>query len=235
MLVSFLDFACQTSTNTIGVIEGTDKQDEVILISGHLDSAVSSKGAVDDAGAIGTVMALAEKYKALSDKGVRTHRTLYFACWSGHEPGLHGSKYFLQQNQDIYKRIKYNINYDIIGMATPYSITYAGVKDFEAIFEKIFEKCGSTLDIFSGPVPCDTLNLTSNKIPSLTMSNGGFVWGHTPADDMKNIDKRGFDQPIDFSSELINYLDSLEKIPQGYTDDIEKQLDIYATRYGWDF
>lgn len=43
------------------------------------------------------------------------------------------------------------------------------------------------------------------------MSNGGFVWGHTPADDMKNIDKRGFDQPIDFSSELINYLDSLEK------------------------
>ncbi len=223
------------STNTIGVIEGTDKQDEVILISGHLDSAVSSKGAVDDAGAIGTVMALAEKYKALSDKGVRTHRTLYFACWSGHEPGLHGSKYFLQQNQDIYKRIKYNINYDILGMATPYSITYAGVKDFEAIFEKVFEKCGSTLDIFSGPVPCDTLNLTSNKIPSLTMSNGGFVWGHTPADDMKNIDKRGFDQPIDFSSELINYLDSLEKIPQGYTDDIEKQLDIYATRYGWDF
>ena len=67
------------------------------------------------------------------------------------------------------------------------------------------------------------------------MSNGGFVWGHTPADDMKNIDKRGFDQPIDFSSELINYLDSLEKIPQGYTDDIENQLDIYATRYGWDF
>lgn len=64
------------------MIEGTDKQDEVILISGHLDSAVSSKGAVDDAGAIGTVMALAEKYKALSDKGVRTHRTLYFACWS---------------------------------------------------------------------------------------------------------------------------------------------------------
>ena len=115
------------------------------------------------------------------------------------------------------------------------SITYAGVKDFEAIFEKVFEKCGSTLDIFSGPVPCDTLNLTSNKIPSLTMSNGGFVWGHTPADDMKNIDKRGFDQPIDFSSELINYLDSIEKIPQGYTDDIEKQLDIYATRYGWDF
>ncbi|WP_444435718.1 hypothetical protein, partial [Ruminococcus bicirculans (ex Wegman et al. 2014)] len=113
--------------------------------------------------------------------------------------------------------------------------TYAGVKDFEAIFEKVFEKCGSTLDIFSGPVPCDTLNLTSNKIPSLTMSNGGFVWGHTPADDMKNIDKRGFDQPIDFSSELINYLDSIEKIPQGYTDDIEKQLDIYATRYGWDF
>ena len=107
--------------------------------------------------------------------------------------------------KDIYKRIKYNINYDIIGMATPYSITYAGVKDFEAIFEKVFEKCGSTLDIFSGPVPCDTLNLTSNKIPSLTMSNGGFVWGHTPADDMKNIDKRGFDQPIDFSSELINY------------------------------
>lgn len=56
------------------------------------------------------------------------------------------------------------------------------------------------------------------------MSNGGFVWGHTPADDMKNIDKRGFDQPIDFSSELINYLDSLEKIPQGYTDDIENSF-----------
>ena len=58
-------------------------QDEVILISGHLDSAVSSKGAVDDAGAIGTVMALAEKYKALSDKGVRTHRTLYFCLLVG--------------------------------------------------------------------------------------------------------------------------------------------------------
>lgn len=223
------------STNTIGVIEGTDKQDEIILISGHLDSAVSSKGAVDDAGAIGTVMALAEKYKALSDKGVRTHRTLYFACWSGHEPGLHGSKYFLQENQDIYKRIKYNINYDIIGMAMPYSITYAGVKDFEMIFEKVFDKCGIEFDVFSGPVPCDTLNLTSKKVPSLTMSNGGFIWGHTPADDMRNVDKKGFAQPILFSTELINCLDSLENIPQGYTDDIENQLDIYATRYGWDF
>ncbi|MCD7825291.1 MAG: M28 family peptidase [Clostridiaceae bacterium] len=223
------------SQNVIGVLQGTDWKNEIVMVSGHLDSAVSSKGAVDDAGAIGTVLALAKQYKELWDAGIKPRRTMYFVCWSGHEPGLHGSKYFIQNNPDIYRRLRFNLNYDIIGIPTPIGATYSGIKEHEKWIRESVEKQGYDWGIFSGPVPCDTMNITSREVPSITLSASGVDFCHTPNDAMDKIKKEGFREVLGFSKSFLDLLDQQDEIPQKYEKEIKEQVQIYAHRYKWDF
>lgn len=223
------------SENVIGVLQGTDLADEIIMISGHLDSAISSKGAVDDAGAIGTVLALAEKYKGLYDMGVRPRRTMYFACWSGHEPGLQGSKYFIQGNPEIYRRLRFNLNYDIIGMPTPIGATYLGTEIHEEWIKESVKKGGYDWEVCSGPVPCDTMNVTSRKVPSITLSASDANFCHTPNDNMEKVEVEGFTEVIGFSSEFLDLLNQQDEIAQEYQNEMIDQIQVYIRRYKWDF
>lgn len=223
------------SKNVIGVLPGTDLEEEIVMISGHLDSAVSSKGAVDDAGAIGTVLALAKKYKGLYDEGIKPRRTMYFACWSGHEPGLHGSKYFIQENPEVYHRLRFNLNYDIIGIPTPIGVTYLGTKEHEEVINESIQRRGYNWEVFSGPVPCDTMNVTSRKVPSITLSASDVNFCHTPNDNIDKVKVEGFTEVIGFSCEFLDLLNQQDEIVQEYQDEMIDQIEVYIHRYKWDF
>src|SRR5215467_10543896 len=77
-----------TSYNTISVLEGTDKNDEVIMLGGHLDSWHSATGATDNAIGCAVMMEAARILKSLD---VKPRRTIRVALWSGEEEGLLGS------------------------------------------------------------------------------------------------------------------------------------------------
>ena len=66
---------------------GTDKQDEVVIIGGHLDSWQSATGATDNAVGCAVMMEAARILRAI---GVQPRRTIRVALWSGEEQGLLG-------------------------------------------------------------------------------------------------------------------------------------------------
>lgn len=80
--------------NVIGEIRGSQFPDEVVIISGHLDSwdGPGSQGATDN----GTGSAVTvEAARILMAANARPLRTIRFVLWSGEEQGLLGSKGYI--------------------------------------------------------------------------------------------------------------------------------------------
>lgn len=77
------------SANVVGEIRGTGKPDEVVLLSGHLDSWDVGQGAQDDGA--GTVITL-EAARLIQRLGLRPRRTIRVVLWTNEENGLRGGK-----------------------------------------------------------------------------------------------------------------------------------------------
>ncbi|MBL8891425.1 MAG: M20/M25/M40 family metallo-hydrolase [Planctomycetaceae bacterium] len=80
--------------NTIAEIPGTEKPDEVVIISAHLDSwdGPGSQGTVDNG--TGSSVTI-EAARILAAVGVQPKRTIRFILWSGEEQGLLGSSAYV--------------------------------------------------------------------------------------------------------------------------------------------
>ncbi|HXH62012.1 MAG TPA: M20/M25/M40 family metallo-hydrolase [Fimbriimonadaceae bacterium] len=85
--------------NVIAEIPGTEKPDEVVIASGHLDSwdGPGSQGALDNG--TGTMVAL-EAARLLMASGAKPKRTIRFILWTGEEQGLFGSRNYVKMHAD---------------------------------------------------------------------------------------------------------------------------------------
>ncbi len=85
--------------NVIAEIIGTEKPDEVIIISAHMDSwdGPGSQGATDNG--TGTAVTL-EAARILLASGAKPKRTIRFALWGGEEQGLLGARGYIETLSD---------------------------------------------------------------------------------------------------------------------------------------
>ena len=85
--------------NTIADLPGTEFPDEVVIVSGHLDSwdGPGALGAQDNA--LGSAVAL-EAARLLVETGAKPKRTIRFILWTGEEQGLLGSRGYLESLDD---------------------------------------------------------------------------------------------------------------------------------------
>lgn len=88
--------------NTIAEIRGSEKPDEVIILSAHLDSwdGPGSQGTQDN-GTGSSVML--EAARILMAAGVQPKRTIRFCLWTGEEQGLYGSRGYVESLSDAEK------------------------------------------------------------------------------------------------------------------------------------
>ncbi len=108
------------SSNVIGMLEGTDKKDEAIIITAHYDHLGKKDttvyyGADDDGSGTVSVLEIAEAYKIASDSGMRPRRTVIFMTVSGEEKGLWGSDYYSDNPAFPLDSTSADINIDMIG------------------------------------------------------------------------------------------------------------------------
>jgi Zn-dependent M28 family amino/carboxypeptidase len=90
--------------NVIAEIPGTERPDEVVIVSGHLDSwnGPGSEGALDNG--TGTMVAL-EAARILMKVGAKPKRTIRFIMWTGEEQGLLGSRAYVEKHKDEMSKI----------------------------------------------------------------------------------------------------------------------------------
>ncbi len=81
--------------NTVAEIRGTEKPDEVLIFSGHLDSwdGPGSQGAQDNGTGCAVML---EAARILMAAEVKPKRTIRFILWTGEEQGLFGSRGYVE-------------------------------------------------------------------------------------------------------------------------------------------
>ncbi len=84
--------------NVIAEIPGTEKPDEVVIVSGHLDSwdGPSGQGALDNGTGVSVAL---EAARILMAAGAKPKRTIRFILWTGEEQGLFGSTEYVKQHE----------------------------------------------------------------------------------------------------------------------------------------
>ena len=84
------------SANVIGDIKGSEHPEQVIVVSGHLDSWDLGTGAIDDGAGVAVSMEVANLVKKLHLKPKRTIRVI---AWMNEENGLAGSKQYAKDHE----------------------------------------------------------------------------------------------------------------------------------------
>jgi Zn-dependent M28 family amino/carboxypeptidase len=77
------------SFNVIADLKGTEHPEQVIIVSGHLDSWDLGTGAIDDAAGVAVAMQVAQLCKQLN---LRPKRTIRVIAWMNEENGLVGGR-----------------------------------------------------------------------------------------------------------------------------------------------
>lgn len=170
-------------SNIIGVLEGTTKKEEFVIISAHHDHLGEKKdgegdrifnGANDDASGVVGVLSLADYY---AKKGTN-ERSILFVCFTAEEMGLIGSKYF-GKDIDPTKFVA-GINLELIGKEPKTGPKTAWLTGFDrSDFGKIIQKnlVGTGYKLFPDPYKkfnlffrSDNASLARLGVPSHTFS-----------------------------------------------------------------
>ncbi|XP_057196422.1 carboxypeptidase Q-like isoform X1 [Triplophysa rosa] len=127
------------SFNTVAEIRGSKHPEQVVLLSGHLDSWDVGQGAMDDGG--GAVISW-EALSLIKHLGLRPKRTLRAVLWSAEEPGGVGAAQYFQHH-------KANIsNFDLVmesdlGTFRPLGLQFTGNDKARAIMKEVMKLLAS--------------------------------------------------------------------------------------------
>ncbi len=109
------------TSNIIGIVEGSDKKDEYLVISAHYDHVGKDAngnifyGADDDGSGTVAVIEMAEAFALAKKAGKGPRRTVIFLAVSGEEKGLWGSEYYALNPIYPLNKTTANLNIDMIG------------------------------------------------------------------------------------------------------------------------
>jgi len=219
-----------TSQNVVAVIEGTEKPDESIVLTGHYDSLPVGPGAWDNATGSAALMGLYLYFKENAPK-----RTMHFVWCGSEEQGLLGSKAFIEQNEELVKNnIKFCFNFDMCGtILGPNNICITGGKELEDFVELFCRETGYSARTRVGVHSSDSAPFADMGIPGIGLSRGTQTSEiHTCRDTMFPLGEKQLKANISFAAAMISRVANSVVLPvdTGMPDNIKKELDKYFQR-----
>ena len=177
------------SYNVIADLKGSEKPNEVVIVSGHLDSWDLGQGAIDDGAGIAVSMAVPY---LINLQGLKPKRTIRFIAWMNEENGGRGSQaYASEQETNIVNHFA-AIESDL-GASHPLGFEVAGRPEVLAFIRPISNVLGvqgSGLSRSQANVGSDIGPLTQKGIPSFAPwfdQRTYFNYHHTAADTFDKI------------------------------------------------
>lgn len=180
------------SYNVIADWKGSEHPEQIVLVSGHLDSWDLGTGAIDDGGGVVTSMQVIHLLKEL---GVHPKRTVRFVAWMSEEEGSEGAAQYMEDHKAEVANHVAAIESDS-GVEHPTGIYYAG----KPALGKWLRPLSDVLDPIGGETQTatqetgeDIAALTDAGVPSfapLTDSRTYFYYHHTAADTFDKIDPK---------------------------------------------
>lgn len=183
-------FPDAVSHNVIADLKGSEKPEEIVIVSGHLDSWDLGTGALDDAA--GVAVAMQVPY-LLDQLKLRPKRTIRVVAYMNEENGLvGGTEYARAEEKNIANHFA-AIESDL-GASHPMGVLFAGKPEalpFFTPFLEVLREHGSGLIRTEGGVGADIGPLTQRGVPSFAPwfnTRTYFMYHHTAADTLDKVD-----------------------------------------------
>jgi carboxypeptidase Q len=177
------------SANVIGDIKGTEHPEQVIIISGHLDSWDLGTGAIDDGAGVAVSMEAANLVQRLHLKPKRTIRVI---AWMNEENGLAGSKQYAKDHEKDWANHFAAMETDS-GADHPLGLNIKGnpeVKKMFAPVAAILQESGAGMLNLVEHCGADIEPMEKAGVPAFSPiqdSRFYFNYHHTPADTLDKI------------------------------------------------
>lgn len=182
-----------TSYNVIADLKGSEKPDEIVIVSGHLDSWDLGTGALDDACGVAVSMQVAQLLKQLKIKPKRTIRVI---AYMNEENGLVGGRTYAAEEEKNIANHFAAIEADS-GASHPLGFYFTGKPELQAYFAPIsgvLKSQGANLvQLQAGGVGADIGPLTQKGVPSFAPwfnQQTYFNYHHTAADTFDKINPK---------------------------------------------
>src|SRR6266568_2554495 len=177
------------SANVIGDIKGTEHPEQVIIISGHLDSWDLGTGAIDDGAGVAVSMEAANLIQKLHLKPKRTIRVI---AWMNEENGEAGSKQYAKDHEKQISNHFAAMETDS-GAGHPVGVSIKAnpeVKKMFAPVAKILQDSGAGILDLVEHCGADIESLEKAGVPAFSPIQDGrfyFNYHHTAADTLDKI------------------------------------------------
>jgi Zn-dependent M28 family amino/carboxypeptidase len=181
------------SFNVVADLKGTEHPEQIVIVSGHLDSWDLGTGAIDDGG--GMVMAM-QTAEAIQNLKLRPRRTIRVVGWMNEENGMRGVGAYLKDHEkELADHVAAIENDD--GPGHPLGIlahaSRQSILALQPLKEILGSYGGNAIKTSYESVGSDTEKLEDLGIAGFTLlvdNRTYFNYHHTPADTFDKVDLR---------------------------------------------
>ncbi len=180
------------SYNVIADWKGSQNPEQVVIVSGHLDSWDLGTGAIDDGAGIVVSM---QAIHLLQKLGVHPRRTVRFIAWMDEESGSEGAATYAEEHAKQLGDQIAALESDL-GCDHPTGITYAGSPRLEAYLRPVADALapiGASVLTRGEDAGEDVAAIVSKGVPGFTPTQDSrfyFNYHHTAADTLDKVDPR---------------------------------------------
>lgn len=179
-----------TGYNVIADIKGSEHPEQIVIVSGHLDSWDLGTGAIDDGAGVAVAMEAAEVLQKLH---LRPKRTLRVIAWMDEESGGSGSQIYSKDHAMEFPKTVTAIESDS-GAAHPLGfetkISPAAAEMLRPVLSVLESFGANALQPSSYPPGADIAGMSEAGVPALGLMQDGriyFNYHHTAADTLDKI------------------------------------------------
>jgi hypothetical protein len=177
------------SANVIGDIKGSEHPEQVVIVSGHLDSWDLGTGAIDDGAGVAVSMEAANLIQKL---GLKPKRTIRVIAWMNEENGSAGSKQYAKEHQKEWMNHFAAIETDG-GADHPLGINIKGKPEVKKMFAPvaaILQESGASMLTLVEHCGADIAPMERAGVPTFSPiqdSRFYFNYHHTAADTLDKV------------------------------------------------
>ncbi|HUX44883.1 MAG TPA: M20/M25/M40 family metallo-hydrolase [Terracidiphilus sp.] len=182
--------------NVIADWPGSEHPEQVVIVSGHLDSWDLGTGAIDDGAGVAVSMQVIHLMQAL---GIHPRRTIRFVAWMSEEEASQGAAAYLADHKNTVAEHIGALESDG-GAGHPAGIYFAGPPELAAWLQpvaQVLAPFGATLLEGVGGTGEDIAGLTQQGVPSFAPiqdSRFYFNYHHTAADTLDKVNPRELEE-----------------------------------------
>jgi carboxypeptidase Q len=179
------------SRNVVAEILGSEKPEEIVIVSGHIDSWDVGQGAMDDGGG---ALAAWEAVWLMHKLGLRPRRTVRVVLWVNEENGTAGAREYERRHKSELARLVVAIESDR-GTFQPLGFSFVGADAGRREVEKLagpLARIGAN-KIFSQGSETDVGQLEKDGVPTMALVDDEtkyFWYHHTEADTIDKLNPR---------------------------------------------